>query len=72
MTATDYCAECNQMATSHIEVRTEQHFWQGTTYTLDDVQVRVCDSCGQDRVDPELDDASLMRLYEMQGRTSRP
>lgn len=60
------------MATSRIEIRTEQHFWKGTTYTLDNVQIRVCDSCGKDRVAPELDDASLMRLYALQGRTPRP
>ena len=63
-----FCAECERLAPSHVEIRTDTI----GGVTLTDVPVRVCDGCGADRCDPALDDVTLERVYAATGRRPRP
>lgn len=58
-----YCPSCEKETTTKIVEQNETLKVKGQEITLK-VKIRICEKCGEEIIDKELDDASLKAFYE--------
>ena len=58
-----WCGKCEEDCNAHIELRTETYHIVDEDVLLENVSVVVCDKCGNDIWDGDIDDATLIRAY---------
>ena len=58
-----YCEKCNKEVETVIVTKKENYTVHGETIEVD-AKVRVCKACGEELFDEELDNATLLAVYE--------
>lgn len=58
-----YCSTCESMRCTRIIEKEQTLYVKGKSITLT-VPVRICEVCGEEILDEELDDATLDRFYD--------
>ena len=58
------CGNCLEMVDSHVVTKKEEHEVKGVKITID-AEVRICNQCGEEMFDRELDGNTLDRVYEI-------
>ena len=63
-----FCIECNDYRNTRVEEREQTLSIKGKRITLV-VPVRICEKCGEEILDPELDDKTLISFYNEYRKT---